>query len=46
MSELKNVSHTIDSDVLDVVEKIAESENRSRSNQIEVLLKEAIAARK
>jgi len=39
------MSHTIESDLVALIEKIAIGEQRNRSNMVEVLLREAVAAR-
>ena len=46
MAEQTKVSHTLDADVITEVEAVAEAERRSRSNMIEVLCLEALAARR
>ena len=45
MAEQVKVSHTLDSDLMAAVESVADAEQRSRSNMIAVLLREALDAR-
>jgi len=42
----EQISIRIDVDLLRTIEKLAKEENRTRSNMIEVLLKEALRNRK
>ena len=44
-SSTVNVSVSIDRDVFEAIEELAENEHRSRSNMAEVLIREALAAR-